>query len=448
VAGELDAARQLGRRTAELLSRARGPRSREPLFPKLKPGPGQPPEKVEANQRVRLHAAMVESVSELGYPSVKVRPLAGMAGVSTRTLYRRFGSVEGCFAATYDSLTHCALLRTAAAARAGGKGEPGLRAGLRELARMFIEQPKEARLILVDAYAAGPAMRLRIRAAEAEFARLLATTLAAVPTDAAVSPRLAHAMVAGLEHVARRQLRAGLPLADDGVRIADRLTDWVLSSAGCPASAGCAPRRSVAHGRRRSLGAVLGGEVGDARVRILTATLRLGASEGYAALTVPRIRAEAAVSRRRFDEHFDGVEDCFLSAIEALALAVLAAAECLDDGAGGQPAIERAAAALCAEAARSLPLARLAFVEILVPGLAGLRRRQRLIDIAAARLRAASPPDRRPAQIAQAASVAAAWQLLATELDASRGEDLPRLAPTLAYVVTSCRSCRSSAASA
>src|SRR5690349_23301030 len=38
-----------------------------------------------------------------------------------------------------------------------------------------------------------------------------------------------------------------------------------------------------------------------------SATARLASKEGYATLTVPRVRAAAGVSRRSFDTYFEGV---------------------------------------------------------------------------------------------------------------------------------------------
>jgi AcrR family transcriptional regulator len=396
---------------------------------------------VEANQRARLRGAMVELVAEVGYPSVNVRVLARTAGVSTRTLYRRFGSVENCLAATYGELASCASGRIAAAARAEGGGEPGLRAGLRELARILAEQPKEAHLVLADAYTAGAALSGQMDAAEAGFERLLGSILAAAPEVAPLSPRLARPIVAGLAHVARGCLLDAPRHERAADRAASELADWVLelcgNSVAGPVSVrrDSAPRHSAAPGRRWDVAAALGGKVGDERARILSATLRVGAREGYAALTVPRIRSEAAVSRRSFDNCFAGVEDCFLGAVEALALAAIACAERLMARADPQVGIERAALALCTEASRNRPLARLALIGILAPGLAGLRRRQHLIDVAAARLRAVPPPGRRPTQLAQAASVAAVWQLLAAELSMRGGGDLRRLAPAVAHVL-------------
>ena len=85
------------------------------------------------------------------------------------------------------------------------------------------------------------------------------------------------------------------------------------------------------------------------RARILDAVAWLAAEEGYRQLTVPRIRAAAGVSRKRFDEHFEDVQGCFIAALEHLTERALAHAV----PAGAPPGPGRAACtARCARCAR------------------------------------------------------------------------------------------------
>jgi AcrR family transcriptional regulator len=51
------------------------------------------------------------------------------------------------------------------------------------------------------------------------------------------------------------------------------------------------------------------------RDRLLRAVIAAVAEEGYAQITVARVVARARVSRKAFYDHFDGLEDCFLSAM-------------------------------------------------------------------------------------------------------------------------------------
>ncbi|HEY7256487.1 MAG TPA: TetR/AcrR family transcriptional regulator [Solirubrobacterales bacterium] len=54
------------------------------------------------------------------------------------------------------------------------------------------------------------------------------------------------------------------------------------------------------------------------RERLLAALASCVARDGYNATTIGRITSAASVSRRTFYEHFDGKEECFLAAYEAL----------------------------------------------------------------------------------------------------------------------------------
>jgi AcrR family transcriptional regulator len=55
---------------------------------------------------------------------------------------------------------------------------------------------------------------------------------------------------------------------------------------------------------------------GSQRARVLDAVAQVVADQGYGAATVADVIVLAGVSRRRFYEHFAGLEDCFLAAYE------------------------------------------------------------------------------------------------------------------------------------
>ena len=80
------------------------------LYRQLKPGPGLPPKQVSAHQRARILGAMVELAFERPYERVTVADLARAAGVSKASFYAQFSSKEDCFMATFDTVTHEAIL--------------------------------------------------------------------------------------------------------------------------------------------------------------------------------------------------------------------------------------------------------------------------------------------------------------------------------------------------
>ena len=102
-----------GRRAAKLNERL--PRGRH----------GLPREAVTESQRNRIHQAMIEVVSERGYPETRVVDVIGVAGVSRKTFYELFDSKEDCFLAAYDVLLGNLLSDTAAASSRAGSAVGG-----------------------------------------------------------------------------------------------------------------------------------------------------------------------------------------------------------------------------------------------------------------------------------------------------------------------------------
>jgi AcrR family transcriptional regulator len=395
---------------------------------------------VLASQLSRLRRAMIELSAERGYENVTVRSLTRLAGVSTRSFYKHFANVGECFAYTYESLMEDGL-RRAAEAQAGSEDlEEAVRASLESLLADLHRHPKVARLLLVEAFAAGPALQPSMTDAIGGFERLLSDTLADGAETLAVSGQIVEGAAAATMRVARTRL-----LDENGVEpaaISDEVRDWMLSLPGQ-----CAPpeppdrgpfqslSRRNGHEPREDPGPTVLGGVGEERGRILSAAVKLAATGGFSDLRIPKIRAEAGVSRRSFDARFVDAAECFLEAIEAVATAAASRAQsAAREATSWERRIYLGIRALCEEAARNPVLARLTFVDIFAPGREGLRRRERLISLAAERLRNAVPPEWRPSELIAEASAAAAWRIAQAEVAEGRAKDLPRLLPVLAYV--------------
>ena len=97
---------------------------------------------------------------------------------------------------------------------------------LDELARY----PKAAQLVLVEAFAVGPAMQAQMREASAGFERLLTDSFASAPVEIAAPRHVARGIVAGVMRVARTRLLAGA--GPELGALASALGDWVLSLPG------------------------------------------------------------------------------------------------------------------------------------------------------------------------------------------------------------------------
>jgi AcrR family transcriptional regulator len=405
----------------------------------LKPRPGRSGQGVAAHQRGRIHAATIELVAEAGYGELTATGIAGVAGVSKRTFYENFEDKQGCFFATYDLIVRHTAREVLAAERRAGDWQQQLCAGFGAFAREVAEQPQAARLALVEVFAAGPPAFERMRHTRGLFEALVADSFARPRDGVQLSPLLIRAIVAGETRVARSRLLAGrereLP------EQADALMRWALSLRDGAARETCGGRpplrlvRSPVSDRRPDAGEVIE-LAGDERGAILAAAADLTAKDGYTALTVTSIRRAAGVSRRRFEAHFEGVDDCFLAAVELPIGRAMARARAAFLSSESWPrAIYRGFAALCAQIAADPVLRRLAFFEVLAAGCEAVRWRARFATDLGMLIRHSSPPGLQPSELDAEASVGAVLALLHNQVISGRVSQLPQLAGTLAYLV-------------
>lgn len=422
----------MGRRNA----RGRGSaRSRSARYPKLTPGPGLSAEEVASHQRRRLRGAMVELVAEHGYNAVTVMMLTSQARVSKRDFYKHFSGKEECFLATYDVIVRHSVRGILGAAEGEGDGRERLRLGFLAFADQLAGSPEAARLALVEVFSAGAVAVERMLHTNQLYEALVAENVA-LPNEPARLPRLiVRGIVAGCGRVAQARVLPGRSreVALDG----GELMEWALSF--CDDSAvrlrtlGAAPVSPLP----AAAAEMLLGELppGDERALILTATAKLASRDGYAMLTVPRVRAVAGVSKRSFDTHFDGVSDCYVAMLKMLSGRTLATAESsyltADDWASG---VHRMTVTLCRHLARDPSFARLAFLEAFSPDPEVIRWRSEMIAKLASVLRQKAPLARRPKGIAAEASVAAMWGVIHHFVAAGRGAQLPAAAPILSYL--------------
>jgi AcrR family transcriptional regulator len=130
---------------------------------------------VTESQRNRIYRAMIEVVSERGYPETRVVDVIGVAGVSRKTFYELFDSKQDCFLAAYDVLLE-GLLREATEAFEAAPGSPWAErasAALEALLDHLSRHPDEARFAIVEVLAAGPKALARRDAALRQFAGFL-----------------------------------------------------------------------------------------------------------------------------------------------------------------------------------------------------------------------------------------------------------------------------------
>jgi AcrR family transcriptional regulator len=117
---------------------------------------------VKAVQRERLLAAMISTVTEVGYNTITVQNVLTRAGISRPTFYEQFDDKEDCFLAAFDASAARMRQRIEAAVSDAGPGwRDQLRSGIAELLRFIIEEPQEARTVIVEARASSPAGLMR-----------------------------------------------------------------------------------------------------------------------------------------------------------------------------------------------------------------------------------------------------------------------------------------------
>ena len=127
------------------------------------------------SQRNRIHQAMIEVVSERGYPETRVVDVIGVAGVSRKTFYELFDSKEDCFLAAYDVLLDSLLAEATEgfASRDGATWAERVCCALEALLVHLAAHPEEARFAIVEVLAAGPKALSRRDAALRQFTGFL-----------------------------------------------------------------------------------------------------------------------------------------------------------------------------------------------------------------------------------------------------------------------------------
>jgi AcrR family transcriptional regulator len=398
-------------------------------YRKLKPGPGLSAHEVVKNQRARLMGALVGICAQEGYGSVTVRELSRRAGVSTKSFYDCFGNVEECFGSAYSWIAREALRRVA------GVGETGpevLRLHFESFLAIFAAHPEAGRVVLLEVCAAGPASAAKEKASLRALESLVRTDIESCSEGSNPPPWLVRGILAALLRFARAQLLDDQPLAV--APAAAELAGWA-SMLSAQDVGWLSQVDSSAVGQIFEL-PPSDKPIGDERRRLLDAAARLTVSDGYDGLTGPAIRRTAGVSRRVFDENFDGVAEVVLEAVEVQVLDAMARAErAVVVAPTWARGIVRASGLLCAELGRNQRLSQLAFVDLLSLGRKGLERRERIVAKLASRLRLSAPDHARPSPLLAEASLAAVWRIAEAEIRAGHRKPSPVAASAIAYMI-------------
>lgn len=124
-------------------------------------------------QRSRILTATVDAVEQLGYARLTVAEIIGRARISRKTFYDVFSDREDCFLAAFEQALAEASLLARTACSQGPSWRNGMRLALARLLQFMEDEPRLARLCLVEALGAGDRVRARRMEVVAEIARVI-----------------------------------------------------------------------------------------------------------------------------------------------------------------------------------------------------------------------------------------------------------------------------------
>ena len=180
--------------------------SRFPSGPRRLPG-----DLVRAIQRERLLVGMVRAASEVGYRQCNVQDVIERAGVSRPTFYEHFSNKDDCFLAAFDTSAQRLRDRVATAAAEGGDvWRDRLRGGFDALLAFAATEPEAARMVIVEARAAGPPTTDRRIALLDHFAGCIDSKVRELlPAAYRRSPITASGVVGGIESLLYARINKG-----------------------------------------------------------------------------------------------------------------------------------------------------------------------------------------------------------------------------------------------
>lgn len=183
-----------------------------PELARLPPGRhGLPREFVVHNQRERLIAGMAEGIAEHGYAGTTIAHITSHAAVSRRTFYEHFSSKDECFVAAYEAVMEQLREHVAEAYEAEEEWPQAIKAGIRAMLQFLAAEPSMARLCMVEALVAGPAVVERYDAAIQGFVPYFREGREGRPPEvlSRLSPTTEEALVGGMVSLISRRIIAG-----------------------------------------------------------------------------------------------------------------------------------------------------------------------------------------------------------------------------------------------
>jgi AcrR family transcriptional regulator len=205
--------RRVARKRADKPAPPAGPAEEyPPELARLPPGRhGLPREFVTHNQRERLIAGIAEAIAEHGYSGTTIAHITRAAAVSRRTFYEHFKSKDECFVAAYDAVMAELRERVSEAFEESEDWPRAIRGGIDAMLEFLAANPNLARLCMVEALVAGPAVVERYDAAIQSFVPYFQKGREGRPPEvlARLSATTEEALVGGMVSLISRRIIAG-----------------------------------------------------------------------------------------------------------------------------------------------------------------------------------------------------------------------------------------------
>jgi len=197
-----------------------------------------------AERRRRLLDAGLEVLGDEGWTAATVRAVCGRAGVAPRYFYEAFDDLDALAAAVFDESFDglAATVVTAIAAAPDGL-EPRVRAAVSTALRALTDDPRRARVLIVESHGAGPLADRRVARMRDVVALIAGYGREAFDAPPSAEPLLqvtATLLAGGLTETVASRLRGELPGDEDD--LVDDLTALFVGT-GRVAAARAARRR-------------------------------------------------------------------------------------------------------------------------------------------------------------------------------------------------------------
>ncbi|MEV4976776.1 TetR/AcrR family transcriptional regulator [Streptomyces scopuliridis] len=186
---------------------------------------GQTAEQRRDSRRTRLIAAGLELFGTQGYAATSVRAVLREAGLQERYFAESFTGLEGLLAAVHDDVHDRGYAFAVAEMARGESPEERLRLMVDAVARWLADDPRAARVKLVEVVGAGPLAERHRQLGMQAYAALIEAELPPLPPEMKMDPRqLSMALVAGVNGVLLDWLTGSLDISRD------QLVDHALRS--------------------------------------------------------------------------------------------------------------------------------------------------------------------------------------------------------------------------